>query len=158
VLHRLVATDGVLRARAETVPLALGGSLKLLPPDAAAGSVVRRLDDLIAPGKTLAVFPDAAGLNYATARASSIPSTVFNPFELQMTGEELVIQALNQSPPDFIAIVDTDESEYGAKTFGEDFGVAIRNWIDQHYSAVATEADSAHSDPDVRRIRIFRRR
>jgi hypothetical protein len=157
--HRVAVTMAWAGLRTEAVQLKSGGTFPLSPPEIATIGVVELLNGpAVPPGATLAVFPDAAGLNFATGRASSVPFTVFNPFELEMTGEGTVLAALRHSPPDFIAIVQTDESELGAKTFGRDFALTIQAWIDQNYIPVASIGAQDPRWTWVRRITVLRNR
>lgn len=44
-----------------------------------------------------------------------------------------MIEALNDSPPDFIFLVHKDTSEFGEKFFGRDYGRDLNAWIEERY-------------------------
>jgi len=52
---------------------------------------------------------------------------------LSMFGQQNVIDAFNRHPPDYILIMETDESAFGARTFGRDYGLRLSAWIASHY-------------------------
>jgi hypothetical protein len=103
----------------------------------ARGSVLnealRRLAASSRPGDTLVSFVDCEMLNYLSRRHSSVPFGKFVPNELLQFGEPRMLDALRGAPPDFVAIVHSDTSEYGPRFFGLDYGLSLQRWIDENY-------------------------
>jgi hypothetical protein len=45
------------------------------------------------------------------------------------------------NPPDLIALVHKDTTEYGFRYFGTDYGTIFTQWIDNNYEAVSLIGD-----------------
>ena len=84
-------------------------------------------------GETLAVFPEGALLNYLLRRPNPTPYVNFMPPELQFFGEAAMLDALRAHPPDRIALVHKDTTEYGVPLFGRDYGQALMRWVRENY-------------------------
>ena len=87
--------------------------------------MLEHIEAHIEPGQTLAVLPEGVMLNYLSRRATSIPFINFMPPELLMFGEDSILHALEEAPPDFIALVHKNTAEYGARFFGTHYGQRI---------------------------------
>jgi len=87
----------------------------------------------IPPGKTIDCFPEGIMINYLARRQTSTPFVNFNPPDLLLFGEDRMLQALNDSPPDFIFLVHKDTSEFGEKFFGRDYGQKLYAWVRTNY-------------------------
>ena len=98
--------------------------------------MLEHIEAHIEPGQTLAVLPEGIMLNYLSRRATSIPFINFMPPELLMFGEDNIIRALEAAPPDFVAIVHKNTSEYGAPFFGTHYGQRVMAWIKQNYGVI----------------------
>lgn len=158
VIYRQAITWVRLRDRTATVQLAMGGALRLGTADAAVPPVVARMAESPGVGhSTLVVFPDASGLAFAAGLPSSIRYTQFNPLEIQLTGQPRMIEALDANPPDLIAIVQSDESEFGAERFGRDFGRDLAAWINRRY-VMDYYVGGGPGGEKVRRIFVLKRR
>jgi hypothetical protein len=93
--------------------------------------------DRLPPGKTLAAVPEGTMINYLSRRANPTPYITLMPPEVLMFGEDRIVRAFQQHPPDYIVMLDqSDASEYGFKGFGIDYGVEIAKWINANYSGV----------------------
>ncbi len=90
----------------------------------------------VAPDQTLAVLPEGAMVNYMARRKSSVPFITLMPPELLIFGETTILRSLAASPPDYVALVHKDTSEYGVPLFGHDYGELIMNWIRAHYTEI----------------------
>jgi hypothetical protein len=55
------------------------------------------------------------------------------PVELLMFGEEKMLTALKDNPPDWVILVHRDCSMPGLRFFGRDFGGLLSDWIVNHY-------------------------
>jgi len=90
-----------------------------------------------APPDTLAVFPEALLLNYVLRMRNPSPYAYYMPSEVQHYGERTLLDALSRSPPEWIAFVDTETSDFGVRYFGQDYGVAIFRWTLEHYEPIS---------------------
>ncbi len=93
------------------------------------------------PGTTLLVLPEGVMVNYLARTPSSIPHLNFMPVEIAMFGEESIIRALEEQPPDLVLLLHRNTSEYGAEFFGRDYGQAIMAWVRAHYRSVGRWGD-----------------
>jgi hypothetical protein len=134
VVSNQKATRTALAERTVPVPLAFGGSAYAIPRDSAMMDAIRWLSHRRG---TLAVIPDAAGINYAANRPGSVPYNELNLMVLSMYGEPNVVRAFDQNPPRCILLMNADERTFGAQYFGRDYGFQLSRWISQHYHRVA---------------------
>jgi hypothetical protein len=58
-----------------------------------------------------------------------------------MFGEETMLAAFEAHPPDYVALLHKDTSEYELPYFGEDYGREIYGWVTTHYSPVKLWGD-----------------
>ena len=60
-----------------------------------------------------------------------------------MFGEERIVAAFEQSPPDWIVLLHQDTREYGPQWqyFGRDYGQALRRWIEANYRPVLLQGE-----------------
>ena len=91
--------------------------------------------------ETLAVLPEGVMLNYLSRRASSVPLMNFMPLEFALYGEDHVLESFRAHPPDYIAFVHKDTSEYGFQFFGRDYARTLFAWVQQNYHPVALIGD-----------------
>ena len=87
----------------------------------------------IPPDNTIACFPEGIIINYLSRRRTPTPYVNFNPPDLLLFGENRMITALNDSPPDFVFLVHKDTSEFGERFFGHDYGQKLNAWIEERY-------------------------
>jgi hypothetical protein len=67
------------------------------------------------------------------------------PPEVLMFGQQRILRAFREHPPDYIVIVRrSDPTEYGYKSFAADYGAEIFQWISSNYVEVPTEQESAY--------------
>ena len=83
--------------------------------------------------QTLAVLPEGVMLNYLSRRVNPTPYINFMPLELVAFGEGTIVRSFEEHPPDFIAIVHKDTSEYGFQYFGRDYGRRLMGWVKRNY-------------------------
>lgn len=95
------------------------------------------LQQRLGPEDTLLVLPEGVMLNYLLRRRTPARHVNFMPPELLLWGEDAILSELRQSPPDVVAIVHKDTSEYGAARFGRDYGERIWAWIENTYERKA---------------------
>lgn len=85
---------------------------------------------------TLAALPEGAMLNYLLRRENPTPYTNLMPPEVLVFGEARILAAYRQRPPDFIALVHKDTSEFGPRFFGQDYARDLARWIGANYEPV----------------------
>ncbi len=86
---------------------------------------------------TLAAFPQGVILNYLARRPNPTPYLTWIMTEYNSFGEHLMLGALQEHAPDFIALVHTDTSEYGPRFFGQPgYAVETMRWIQSNYRPV----------------------
>ena len=95
----------------------------------------------VASGRTLTVLPMGLTLNYLSRRASSIPHIYFMPSDMVMYGAERVVERFLATPPDYVALVHHDASEFGARFLGQDYAQALYQAIRSRYHVIARTGD-----------------
>ena len=102
-------------------------------------AALQKLEEITHPGATLLTLPEGASLNYWLRRTNPTRYNLFLPEEIDaFGGEELLLQDLRAHPPDFIALVQRDYTEFGVGPFGVDprNGRGIMNWVGENYRRV----------------------
>ena len=112
-------------------------SPQIAPVGAAMASAAAWIQTHTAPTNTLAVLPEGVMLNYLTRRDNPTPYCVF-AFEVWAFGEQNMLAAYKQHPPDYIVLVQRDSSEYGVPYFGlqKGYGYDVMQWVRQNYQPV----------------------
>ena len=153
-------TDSYADRRTATANFVMGGSLQLTPVCSAAADLIKRISLEIPENKSLAVFPNAAGINFAAGRSSSIAFTACDDVQLVMVGENQVLSALRAAPPDYVVVIvygETNWSGGAPRYFGRDYGKSIYQWIAANYVSVDTFPDAAAA-PYIERMTLLRRK
>ena len=91
------------------------------------------------PEQTVVAIPEGVMLNYLSRRANPTRFHNFNPFEVHLHGENIMLQSLLEASPHFIVLVHKDTKEFGYRYFGRNYGQAISSWVRQNYRPVLTE-------------------
>jgi hypothetical protein len=108
------------------------------------GKVVKLMFDEInqlPPGATLAVMPEGVMLNYLGRRENPTPYINLMPPEVIMFGQDSIVRAFAEHPPDFIVMVPvsiSDPSDYGFRDFRKDYGREVSQWIEENYTSEPT--------------------
>jgi len=110
-------------------------------------------------GATLVGLPEGIMLNYQARRRTTTPYVNFTMGEVIRFGEDGLLESLEQSPPDYVALVHKKTEEFGVGRFGADvrYGRRVVGWIESRYATVARFG----ADPlkaDAFGIRILERR
>jgi hypothetical protein len=121
-----------------------GDAILSYPPDldptaATLAAAEAELRPRLRPGATLFVVPEGALLNYQLRRANPTPWSAFTPYDITTYGgEPVVLRALQDHPPDFVALVRRPMMEYGVGHFGgRRYGWGILEWIVSNYEEIA---------------------
>jgi hypothetical protein len=87
---------------------------------------------------TLAAIPAGVMLNYLLRRPNPSPYMRWNPPELAVFGQANMDRAIEQTKPDYIALLGMDTTEFGPHFFGdtESFGLELLQWINHNYQPV----------------------
>jgi hypothetical protein len=102
-------------------------------------AALQKLEAIMGPEATLLVLPEGASLNYWLRRSNSTRYGLFLPVEIDaFGGDEVMLRDLRAHPPDFIALVQRDHTEFGVGPFGIDprNGRGIMNWVARSYRRV----------------------
>jgi hypothetical protein len=99
-------------------------------------TALKKIEERFKPGKTMVVVPEGVMLNFWSKRENPTPITMFNPFFLDLFGEQRILESLRRNRPDYIVLVDRDFSEFGRRYFGQDFGISIYSWIKDNYQPI----------------------
>jgi hypothetical protein len=108
-------------------------AFRVLPDPRSAATALFLADAAAEPPGTLAVLPEGAMLNVLLRRPNPSGFVDFGPLEVLAFGEEAMLRGLQAHPPDRIALVHKDTSEFGPRFFGRDYGQEIFAWIARHY-------------------------
>lgn len=106
------------------------------PKGALVAKALADLEQRLGPDETLAVLPEGVMLNYLSRRGSTVPHTNYMPPEVILYGEDRILADLQAAPPDYVALVHKDTSEYGFPLFGRDYGEKLHAWVLRHYEPV----------------------
>ena len=128
--------------RWKTHPVSQGADLILSDPrgemvNAALSAITSRIQS----NQTLTVLPEGVMLNYLSRRTSSVPLMNFMPLEFALYGEDRILESFRARPPNYIALVHKDTSEYGFRFFGRDYGQTLWAWVQKNYHPVALIGD-----------------
>jgi hypothetical protein len=96
--------------------------------------------------ETLAVLPEGTMINYLTRRKNSSPIVTIVPPDIMMFGEERILQLIRKAPPTYIALIHRDDSEFGYRFFGLDYGQSIMHWLREEYRPVQLIGDLPFQD------------
>jgi hypothetical protein len=147
VVHLRVAAHWIAE---KTVPIGSGADAFLA--DGRGPVVAEMLREIAAQssvGQTLAVLPEGVMLNYLARRPTSVRHLNFMPIELLMFGEDAMLEELAAHPPDFVALVHKDATEYGARFFGHDYGERLAAWVAERYRPIAQHGAQPFVDERV---------
>jgi hypothetical protein len=99
-------------------------------------AALNELEAIMPPEATLLALPEGAGLNYWLRRTNPSRYNLFLPVEIEaFGGEEVMLEDLRAHPPDFIALVQRENKEFGVGPFGVDprNGRGIMDWVARSY-------------------------
>jgi hypothetical protein len=118
--------------------------------------ILARVEQLRRPGETLAVFPEGVMLNYLSRMPNPTPYINFMPPEVIMFGEQAIVNAFRNDPPDWIIVTDRAATEYGFRLLGLDYGQEILAWVERRYALVEKFEDDSQTNRLFSRAYILR--
>jgi hypothetical protein len=97
------------------------------------------------PRATLLALPGGAMINYLSRRESPLPDAI--------SDEDLYLQQLRRSPPDYVILIARDLREFGIAQFGApgNLGDKVVPWLWENYTLVATPPGRPRSAMLLRR-------
>jgi hypothetical protein len=111
----------------------------------ARGAILRDVVASLAPSDgptpTVVALPEGVMANYLARARNPTPYVNFMPPELELFGEERMLAALREHPPELVLVTHKNTAEYGAPWFGRDYGQDLGRWIDGAYEARAVIGD-----------------
>lgn len=123
-------------------PLGKGGdTIYAFGPDAEIGEGAKLaldwIDKNIPTDGTLAVLPSGVNLNYLSRRINPTPCLFWDPNSMGVFGQENMTRQFEAAPPDYIMIIEQDQSEFGVQYLGQSpgYGEELMQWIKQNYHA-----------------------
>jgi hypothetical protein len=136
------------------------GSMKVFNDDRGRWNreFIEHLRRYAAPGDTLAVFPEGLGINFFSGLPNPLYHSSYLPVDLARPGvEEAVVEGLGKRRVVWAAVVQRPSGEYGAKFFGGDYGLLIRDRLLEDYEPVAGFGPPPFATPGYG-IAVFRRK
>ena len=146
-----------VRLEAKTIPVGPGANAFLADQrGVAVNETLAVIRQQAGPRETLLVLPEGAMLNFLSRHPSPTRFVDFVPTEFFFYGEDRLLAAIAAHPPDLIAMVHDDTSEFGYRFFGQDYGRRLANWVQSHYHEVALAGKPPFVDESFG-IRLLRR-
>jgi 4-amino-4-deoxy-L-arabinose transferase-like glycosyltransferase len=106
----------------------------------AMSQILTDLRQRASPGRTLAVMPEGAMLNFLAAMPNPTPYWSFNPpysffapGQGEAAGEKKMLEALQAHPPDWVVLVKEDLTDFGTPFFGIDYGKSLYAFVQKDY-------------------------
>lgn len=82
---------------------------------------------------TMAVFPEGVMFNYLARRRVPTRYLNFIPHEVNLYGEQAILDAMRATPPDVVVFVTRDTSAYGFQYFGRDYARNLYAFLLERY-------------------------
>jgi len=139
VVGPLQISHGYISAKRNSVGIAAGDRFRADDRGTTVQAMLERIVDTVPEDSSLLVLPDGIMLNYLARRQSSQRYLNYVPTEVIYYGEATMLAELEARPPDFVALVDKDTSDFGFRHFGTDYGRALQDWVAANYEVVALE-------------------
>jgi 4-amino-4-deoxy-L-arabinose transferase-like glycosyltransferase len=97
--------------------------------------ILSELADRASPSATLVVAPEGIMLNYLSRRVNPTPYVTMMPVEVMMFGEQTILAAYQQHPPDYLVLTDEDMYDYGFKYLSDSAPILFQ-WLHSQYHIV----------------------
>jgi len=108
--------------------------------------VLGKLNEATSSSGTLLVLPQGVMLNFLSGQPNPTPFVDFVPTEFFYYREVRLLSALTSYPPDYVAMVHCDTSEFGYTYFGQDYGQRLADWVHRHYHEIALAGERPFAD------------
>jgi hypothetical protein len=141
----------------ETIAAGTSDEFRIEPHGLPMQMLVRDFQQITAPEQTLVMIPDGLIANFLARRVNPTGYLNFTPPALVMYGESNMLAAFEKRPPDYIAIVNDDSREYGARFFGIDYGKELLRWIERNYSREKVYGSPIEEPEKIGGITLLRR-
>jgi hypothetical protein len=82
---------------------------------------------------TMAIFPEGVMFNYLARRRVPTRYLNFIPHEVNLYGEQAILDAMRATPPDVVVFVTRDTSAYGFQYFGRDYAHNLYAFLLERY-------------------------
>ncbi len=128
----------------------VGNSLDRIWTDSR-GKAINVLIDLLQKDyrdSTFVVLPEGVWVNYLIRRASPVPYFSFMPVELDLYGEDKILESLKSNPPRFVVVMERVTFEYDLEFFGRDYAKIIFSWVMLEYEHVGSIGPTPFLGPD----------
>jgi 4-amino-4-deoxy-L-arabinose transferase-like glycosyltransferase len=100
--------------------------------------VIDEIERVVKKEETFVVFPDGVMLNYLTRRVNPTAYVTLMPPEVEVFGEEAMLESFIKTEPDYFILMNVDMSYFGCPSRCRYCGDKIREWIDRDYATVFT--------------------
>ena len=96
---------------------------------------VEWISDNVSDKETIVVLPEGVMINYLTRHVNPTPYINFMVPEILIYGENTILDAFKNNPPDYFVIVHKNTTNYGFEFFGQDirYGQKIMKWVNNFY-------------------------
>ena len=95
-----------------------------------------QIERVMAPEDDFIMLPEGTLVNYLSRRKNPVKYTSFLPSDMTIYGEETILSAIRENPPDFVIFISRDTIEYGAHYLGQDYGHRLFAFITAGYEDV----------------------
>lgn len=86
------------------------------------------------PNDTVVVYPEGLAINVLSERKSDNKFYSLIPLYVETFGEDIIINRLKRTKPNYIIISNYDTSLYYYSSFGLDYAQEVLKWIEKNYS------------------------
>ncbi|MCX5659072.1 MAG: glycosyltransferase family 39 protein [Planctomycetota bacterium] len=117
-------------------------------PAGRVNQLMGKIREITKPDETLAVLPEGVMINYLLRRTNPTPYAFFVPTDLWIFGEENMVLAFAARPPDYIAMVHKDTSNFGLPYFGRHYGQSLNMWVQTHYGELGGIGPKPFTSPE----------
>jgi hypothetical protein len=98
--------------------------------------LLEQIDKVMAPEDDFIVMPEGTLVNYLSRRKNPTKFVTFLPTDITIYGEDRMLAALADTPPDYIILISRDTIEYGVHYLGQGYGDRIYAFIMNGYEGV----------------------
>ena len=108
------------------------------PRGLAVAELLKYIDSAFPPQANFVVMRSGVIINYLERRPNPTPYLQFSPGEMEIYGEQVILESFKNRRPDYFIIVHMDETEHRVGFFGTDpnYGMKIMDWVKAHYLPV----------------------